>query len=136
MAVYALNTTEKLVLLAVLVETEYGSVPSTTGKVYARYVELSKLAGVTYVTKRRIQDVLKSLAKSGVLRVVVRSFGMYGRTSIIVLRQPPHSLCPTLVEDLLIGEMAEEICRGTGWWRGLGVGVLQELEGAGEGAGD
>jgi Cdc6-like AAA superfamily ATPase len=111
MSVYALNLTEKLVLLAVLVETEYGSVPSTTGKVYARYVELSKLAGVTYVTKRRMQDVLKSLAKSGVLRVRVQSFGMYGKTSIIVLRQPPHSLCPTLVEDLLIGEVAEEVCR-------------------------
>jgi hypothetical protein len=37
---------------------------------------------------------------------------MYGKTSIIVLRQPPSTLCPTLTEDLLIGEMAEEICRG------------------------
>jgi Cdc6-like AAA superfamily ATPase len=112
MSVYALNTTEKLVLLAVLVDTEYGSVPSTTGKVYARYVELARLCKMKPITRRRMQDVLKSLVKVGILRVVVRSFGMYGKTSIIVLRQPPSTLCPTLTEDLLIGEMAEEICRG------------------------
>jgi Cdc6-like AAA superfamily ATPase len=110
---YALNLTEKLLLLAIIVETGYGSRPTSTGKVYARYAELARLHKVKPITMRRLQDVLKGLAKTGILRVRVQSFGRYGKTSIIVLRQPPHSLCLTLIEDLIIGEAAEEVCKDT-----------------------
>jgi cell division control protein 6 len=114
MSVYALNLTEKLLLLAIIVETDYGSSPTSMGKVYARYVELSKITGMQPATQRRVLDVLKNLTKTGILRTRVHSFGRYGKTTLILLLQPPHKLCTTLVEDLLIGEMAEEICRGTG----------------------
>ena len=107
-----LSTTEKLVLLATIVETKYGGAPSTTGKVYARYVELARLCKMQPVTSRRILDVLKNLAGMGIMSVKVRSFGRYGRTSIVVLLQPPQALCQDLVEDLVVGEIAEELCRG------------------------
>jgi cell division control protein 6 len=114
MSVYALNLTEKLLLLAIIVETDYGSSPTSMGKVYARYVELSKLCNVEPATRRRVLDVLKNLTKTGILRTRVHSFGRYGKTTLILLLQPPSTLCPVLVEDLIVGEVAEEICRGTG----------------------
>jgi Cdc6-like AAA superfamily ATPase len=107
-----LSTTEKLVLLAVIVETGYGSRPASTGKVYARYVELSKLAGIEPVTQRRVLDVLKNLAGSGILWTRVNNLGRYGRTTVVKLLAPPNKLCQELVEDLAIGEVAEEVCRG------------------------
>ena len=112
MWMHELSTTEKLVLLAIIVETKYGCAPSTTSKVYARYVELARLCKMQPITHRRALDVLKNLAGMGIVSVKVRSLGRYGRTSIVVLLQPPASLCQELVEDLLIGELAEEICRG------------------------
>ncbi len=112
MIVLTLNTTEKLVLLAVMVETEYGKKPTTKGKVYRRYTELSRLAGVEPVTPRRVLDVLKALARMDTISVKVHSFGRHGRTSIVVLLQPSASLCQDLIEDLVVGEMAEELCRG------------------------
>jgi cell division control protein 6 len=112
MSVYVLNLAEKLVLLAIIIETDYGRMPVHTGKVYKRYVELSRIANVEPITQRRTLDVLKNLARSGILRTRVHSFGRYGKTTLILLLQPPHKLCTTLVEDMLIGEMAEEICRG------------------------
>jgi len=107
-----LSTTEKLVLLATIVETRYGSAPSITGKVYARYVELARLCKMQPVTRRRALDVLKSLAGMGILWVKVHNFGRYGRTTVVKLLASPNTLCPTLVEDMLIGEVAEEVCRG------------------------
>jgi Cdc6-like AAA superfamily ATPase len=112
MCVLTLSTTEKLVLLAVMVETEYGKKPTTKGKVYRRYVELSKLAGMEPVTPRRTLDVLKNLAGMGILWVKVHNFGRYGRTTVVKLLAPPASLCQELAEDLLIGELADGICRG------------------------
>jgi cell division control protein 6 len=110
--VLALSTTEKLVLLATLVETDYGKKPTTKGKVYIRYMELSELAGIKPVTQRRLLDVLKNLANMGILWVKVNSFGRYGRTTLVKLLAPPQALCQELVEDMLIGEVAEGICRG------------------------
>ncbi len=108
---YDLNLTEKLVLLAVIVETESGRRPSHTGKVYRRYVELSRITGVEPVTQRRVLDILKNLAGSGILWTRVDSSGRYGRTTVVKLLAPPSTLCPTLTEDLLIGDVAEEVCR-------------------------
>ena len=107
---FMLSTTEKLLLLAVMIETDYGRRPATKGKVYSRYVELSKLAGVEPVTPRRTLDVLKNLAEVGILWIKVSNLGRHGRTSVVKLLAPPASLCPTLVEDLTIGEVAEEVC--------------------------
>lgn len=106
-----MNLTEKLLLLAIIVETDYGSSPASMGKVYARYVELSKICNVEPATRRRVLDVLKNLKGAGILRTRVHSFGWYGRTTLILLLQPPHSLCQELTEDLVVGEIAEEICR-------------------------
>ena len=107
-----LTLTEKLVLLAVVIETNHGKKPTTNGKLYKRYVELSRLVDIKPVTQRRTLDILRNLAGMGIVSVKVRSFGRYGRTSIVVLLQPPASLCQELAEDLLIGELAEGICRG------------------------
>jgi cell division control protein 6 len=110
--VYGLSLTEKLVLLAAMIETGYGKKVTTTGKLYRRYAELSKLAGIEPVTQRRILDVLKALAKTGILWTRVDSFGRYGRTTLIKLMAPLSTLCSILTEDLLIGEVAEEVCKG------------------------
>jgi Cdc6-like AAA superfamily ATPase len=111
MHVHELSTTEKLLLLAIMVETDYAREITSMGKVYARYVELSRLAGVEPVTRRRTLDVLKNLAGMGILWVKVASLGRHGRTTVVKLLAPPQALCPTLVEDMLIGEVAEEVCR-------------------------
>jgi cell division control protein 6 len=111
MLVHVLNLTEKLLLLAIMVETGYGVKVAHTGKVYARYVELSKLAGVEPVTQRRVLDVIKYLAKTGILWARVSSFGRHGRTTVVKLLAPPASLCQELTEDLAVGEVAEEVCR-------------------------
>jgi cell division control protein 6 len=108
----SLSLVEKLVLLAVMVETEFGHRPSHTGKVYRRYAELSKLSNIEPVTSRRFYDVLRSLADEGILWVRTQSFGRYGRTTLIKLLAPPASLCQEITEDLLVGELAEGICRG------------------------
>jgi len=112
MIVPTLNTTEKLVLLAALIETDYGRRPVTKGRVYMRYMELSRLAGMEPVTPRRVLDVLKSLAGMGILWIKATSLGRYGRTTLVKLLAHPASLCQELAEDLLIGELAEGICRG------------------------
>jgi cell division control protein 6 len=109
--IMTLNTIEKLVLLAILVETDYGKKPTTNGKLYSRYVELSRLVDIKPVTQRRTLDVLKNLAEMGILWVRVNSFGRHGRTTLVKLLAPPASLCPMLIEDLVVGEMAEEVCR-------------------------
>jgi cell division control protein 6 len=108
---YGLSLTEKLLLLATLIETNHGRKPTTMGRLYRRYVELSKLTGIEPVTQRRILDVLKALAKTGILWVRVDSFGRYGRTTLVKLLAHPASLCQEIVEDLLVGEVAEEVCR-------------------------
>jgi Cdc6-like AAA superfamily ATPase len=108
----ALSLTEKLVLLAVMVETGYGAVAARSGGVYARYVELSRLAGVKPVTRRRVRDVIRGLAGMGVLQARVASFGRHGRTTVVKLLAPPATLCRELAEDLLAGWVAEEACNG------------------------
>jgi len=108
---YDLNLTEKLVLLATIVETEGGRRLSHTGKVYRRYVELSKLANIEPVTSRRIYDILRNLANEGILWTRVSNLGRYGRTTVVKLLAPPNTLCSVLVEDLAVGALAEEVCR-------------------------
>jgi cell division control protein 6 len=109
--VLQLNLTGKLVLLAVIVETGYGRRLAGTGRIYRRYAELSRLVGVEPVTQRRVLDVLKDLAKEGVLWAKVGNLGRHGRTTVVKLLALPATLCPVLVEDLLVGEVAEEVCR-------------------------
>jgi cell division control protein 6 len=109
-----LNTTEKLVLLAALVETSYGRGMATKGKVYSRYAELSRQAGVEPVTPRRVLDAIKALAGEGILWAKAVSLGRYGRTTLVKLLHNPGKLCRELVEDLLVGEVAERICGDQG----------------------
>jgi Cdc6-like AAA superfamily ATPase len=109
---YSLSSTEKLVLLAVMIETDYGRKPTTTGKVHRRYVELSKLVDIEPVTQRRALDVLKSLAGMGIIWVKATSLGRHGRTTVVKLLAPPASLCQELIEDMLVGEIADGVCRG------------------------
>jgi Cdc6-like AAA superfamily ATPase len=111
---YDLNLTEKLVLLAIMVETGYGRRYATTGRVYRRYAELSKLCDMKPVTQRRVYGVVRNLAREGLLWARAGSFGRYGRTTVVKLLVPPSTLCPVLVEDLTVGEVAEEVCRGIG----------------------
>jgi len=116
-----LNTTEKLVLLAALVETGYGRRTATKGRVYSRYVELSRQAEVEPVTPRRVLDAIKILAGEGILWAKAASLGRYGRTTLVKLLHSPGELCRELVEDLLVGEVAERICGDPGAGQGLGV---------------
>ena len=115
------STAEKLVLLATLVETGYGRGTATKGRVYSRYVELPRQAGVEPVTQRRVLDAVKALAGEGILWAKAVSLGRYGRTTLVKLLHSPGELCRELVEDLLVGEVAERICGDPGAGQGLGV---------------
>ena len=108
----ALSSTERLVLLAVVVETGYGAGAARSSRIYARYVELSGLAGVEPVTRRRVRDVIRGLAEMGILQARVCSLGKHGRTMVVRLLAPPDALCRELSEDLLVGWVAEEACGG------------------------
>ncbi len=83
----------------------------TTGVIYNRYVELTKLLGVEPVTQRRVSDIINELDMLGIINARVVSLGRYGRTKVIKLSVPRKSIEEGLKEDLVLLGVSELIVR-------------------------
>ncbi len=82
-AVKSLPTHSKLILLGIILQEEAGSVKLTTGEVYDTYCQLSKRAGLSPLTQRRVTDLISELDMLGLINAKVKSFGRGGRTKEI-----------------------------------------------------
>ncbi len=98
-AIRTLPSQSKLVLMCVIVLNEGGMERLTTGDVYEKYKDLSRIVGLSVLTQRRITDLLSELDMMGIIHAKVRSFGRGGRTKEIDLSVPPHEIKKVLEED-------------------------------------
>ena len=98
-AIRTLPSQSKLVLMCVVVLNECGMERLTTGDVYEKYKDMSRVVGLTVLTQRRITDLLSELDMMGIIHAKVRSFGRGGRTKEIDLSVPPHDIKKVLEED-------------------------------------
>jgi archaeal cell division control protein 6 len=98
-AIRTLPSQSKLVLMCVIVLNEGGLERLTTGDVYEKYKDLSRIVGLSVLTQRRITDLLSELDMMGIIHAKVRSFGRGGRTKEIDLSVPPHEIKKVLEED-------------------------------------
>jgi cell division control protein 6 len=98
-AIRTLPSQSKLVLMCVVVLNEGGMERLTTGDVYEKYKDLSRVVGLSVLTQRRITDLLSELDMMGIIHAKVRSFGRGGRTKEIDLSVPPHDIKKVLEED-------------------------------------
>jgi cell division control protein 6 len=87
------------VLMCAIVLNEGGMERMTTGDVYEKYKDLSRIVGLSVLTQRRITDLLSELDMMGIIHAKVRSFGRGGRTKEIDLSVPPHEIKKVLEED-------------------------------------
>lgn len=96
----------KLVLLAVYLLEKEGARNITTGMIYNKYLEITKLLGIDPVTQRRVSDIINELDMSGIVNARVVSLGRYGRTKVIRLSTSLKNIEEGLQEDLfLLGAM-------------------------------
>ncbi len=98
-AIRTLPSQSKLVLMCVVILNEGGMERLTTGDVYEKYKDLSRIVGLSVLTQRRITDLLSELDMMGIIHAKVRSFGRGGRTKEIDLSVPPHDIKKVLEED-------------------------------------
>ncbi len=98
-AIRTLPSQSKLVLMCVIILNEGGLERLTTGDVYEKYKDLSRIVGLSVLTQRRITDLLSELDMMGIIHAKVRSFGRGGRTKEIDLSVPPHDIKKVLEED-------------------------------------
>ncbi len=98
-AIRTLPSQSKLVLMCVVILNEVGMERLTTGDVYEKYKDLSRIVGLSVLTQRRITDLLSELDMMGIIHAKVRSFGRGGRTKEIDLSVPPHDIKKVLEED-------------------------------------
>ncbi len=82
-AVKSLPTHSKLILLGIILQEEAGNIKLTTGEVYDTYCQLSKRAGLSPLTQRRVTDLISELDMLGLINAKVKSFGRGGRTKEI-----------------------------------------------------
>jgi cell division control protein 6 len=82
-AVKSLPTHSKLILLGIIIQDEAGNTKLTTGEVYDTYCQLSKRAGLSPLTQRRVTDLISELDMLGLINATVKSFGRGGRTKEI-----------------------------------------------------
>ncbi len=71
-AIRTLPSQSKLVLMCVVVLNECGMERLTTGDVYEKYKDMSRVVGLTVLTQRRITDLLSELDMMGIIHAKVR----------------------------------------------------------------
>ncbi|MEM1692223.1 MAG: hypothetical protein QXK45_06095, partial [Thermofilaceae archaeon] len=92
--------------LAVYLLEKEGAKNITTGMIYNKYLEITKLLGIDPVTQRRVSDIINELDMSGIVNARVVSLGRYGRTKVIRLSTSLKNIEEGLQEDLfLLGAM-------------------------------
>jgi len=92
----------KLVLLAIYILEKNNVKNLTTGLIFNKYVELTKMLGIDPVTQRRVSDILNELDMAGIVNASVVSLGRYGRTKIIKIGASLKSIEEGLQEDLFM----------------------------------
>ncbi|HFC49591.1 MAG TPA: AAA family ATPase [Thermofilum sp.] len=102
----------KLVLASIYMLEKERARNLTTGMIYNRYVELSRVIGIDPVTQRRVSEILNELDMMGIINARVVSLGRYGRTKIISLSVPKNSIKEGLEEDLLLLGLADMVALG------------------------
>lgn len=114
--VRTLPTQSKLIILAILLQSNHnkktgtsGSI--TTGEVYEIYKDLCKKTRNDFLTQRRVADLISELDMLGIITARVISKGRYGRTREI---NPPSSedILHTLQEDDAFKELSNYKIRG------------------------
>ncbi len=88
----------KLVLLAILTNTEIGKT-TTTGEVYNTYTDICSKIRLETVTQRRVSDIINELDMLGIINAKVVSRGRYGKTKIITINIRPNTLYEALSRD-------------------------------------
>lgn len=88
----------KLVLLAILMNTEIGKT-TTTGEVYNTYVNICGKIRMETVTQRRVSDIINELDMLGIINAKVVSRGRYGKTKIITINIRSNTLYEALSRD-------------------------------------
>ena len=98
--VRSLNSQSKLVLMAVIWNTEKGQNVMITGEVYATYKNICEITGNSAVTQRRVADMISELDMLGLINAIVKSFGRAGRTKEIELSVPKEVVLLLQSDDL------------------------------------
>ncbi len=88
----------KLVLLAILINTETGKT-TTTGEVYNTYTRICNKIRLETVTQRRVSDIINELDMLGIINAKVVSRGRYGKTKIIIVNIKSDTLYEALRRD-------------------------------------
>ncbi len=101
-AIKTLPLHSKLILLTVALNDEVGRTQLTTGEIYDIYKNLSRRAGLTPLTQRRISDLISEMDMLGLINAKVKSFGRYGRTKVVELALPTIEVKNILFEDEII----------------------------------
>lgn len=101
----------KLVLIAIYLLERRGVRNLTTGVIYNKYVEISKMFGIDSVTQRRVSDILNELDMSGIVNARVVSLGRYGRTKVIRLSTSVRNIEEGLKGDLFMLGVTELVTR-------------------------
>jgi len=90
----------KLVLIALALE---GGKIDSTGELYHKYRELSRLLGAEPVTQRRVSDIISELDMLGIATAKVINRGRYGKTRQVSLTVDPTTIVKAFEEDPRIG---------------------------------
>lgn len=101
----------KMVLIAIYLLEKEGARNLTTGVIYNKYLEITKMLGMDPVTQRRISDIINELDMSGIVNARVVSLGRYGRTKVIRLSTNVKSIEEGLQEDLFMLGVTEMVTR-------------------------
>ncbi|HEY4704448.1 MAG TPA: ORC1-type DNA replication protein [Thermoplasmata archaeon] len=98
-AIKSLPMQSKLVLLAIISNSEAGADRMTTGDVYWTYKDLSRKTGAQLLTQRRVTDLISELDMLGLVHARVKSFGRGGRTKEVQSAVPFLEIKKVLERD-------------------------------------
>ena len=101
----------KLVLVAIYLLEREGAKNLTTGLIYNKYLEITRMLGMDPVTQRRVSDIINELDMAGIVNARVVSLGRYGRTKIIKISASLKSIEEGLQEDLFMLGVTELVTR-------------------------
>jgi cell division control protein 6 len=84
-SIVSLPLHQKLVLKTILEETSARG-QTSTGEVYAKYVERAKKYSLEPLTMRRVSDIISQLDMMGLILAEVVNRGRYGVTKVVKIR--------------------------------------------------
>lgn len=106
--VHALNTQQKLVLLATLRASETTSAPLRTSTIHEAYVPLARAAGVRALCPRRIRSLIGDAEEVGLVRTQVHALEGKGRASVVHVAVHHDEALHALAQDPRIRHVVEQ----------------------------